>query len=69
MIQLCDKKQRANAFTKGSYLHSLNMIKHSDYTLCLTGKIYESMMKSDTLPPPSRCKYRCRKKKNPKGSR
>lgn len=32
------QKQRANAFNKGSYLHSLKIINHSDYTVCLTGK-------------------------------
>lgn len=43
------QKQRANAFNKGSYLHSLKIFNHSDNSVCLTGKIYRSMRKSD--PP------------------
>ena len=43
------QKQRANAFNKGSYLHSLKIFKDASKNICLSGKIYRSMRKSD--PP------------------
>lgn len=44
------QNQRANAFNKGSYLHSLKIINHFDNTVSLTENIYRSMKKLD--PPP-----------------
>jgi hypothetical protein len=41
------QKQRANAFNKGSYLHSLKIFKN-DRILSLSGKIYRSMRKSES---------------------
>lgn len=43
MIQLCDKDR------EHIFIHSLKIINHSDNTVCLPGKIYRSIRKSD--PP------------------
>ena len=43
------QKQRANAFYKGSYFHSLKKFKDASKNIYLSGKIHRRMRKSDPL--------------------